>query len=290
MAENDMNYANKDMSKGLPQLYRKVLAQPALSPSKSTQAVSHVHSAEARPPLRSKAKPKQPYLKRGTGLQNRLDATKQRRYVPKGGFIKGRAEDETGRQQAVYLPDTAYDQSKAPLSCRHTSTLELAKQSNNLFAQPISQSVFAGAAPAEADDQPSQQSGCDVYHHGDKLILLQPHNMQDSSHSYPSVADTETELDADTALVHFPGGESTAHSRQPHDSQLSDQHYLSEQQSADAAQLPNRSGSAQQQSRFQCNVDFDNSPGQQGTDNVLSTIPAAVGWQLQQAAEVAVRP
>lgn len=266
MDENDMSMANQTVPSGIPS-NNKVLSQAASSPLRRKQAVPAAQLAEERPVLQSKLKAKQPYLKRGTGLQNRQEAAKQRRYVPKGGFIKGQAEDEVGYQQNVpvaHKPPTSQAGRTAPVAQPHHFSHSL--------------------APAEEIEQTVHQPLCSVLLHHQNEVHRQHANRQ----LYPSAADTEAELDADTALVHFPGGMHVNGNEQACNiDQQPFQRYLSAPQPTDAMSASANKEVAQQLSSMQSLSSLHEASQQsRDTNNAAGSVLAPVDWHLQQAAEV----
>ena len=264
MDENDMSIANQSMPRDLPVLHKKLLSQPALSPSRS-KTVPATSAAEMKSPL-SKSKPKQRYLKRGTGLQTRLAAAKQKRYVPRGGFIKGQAEDE------------AVQQSQAPASSMSRDI--------NGFQQAGKHSMPAIwpqlAHPSSAhDEKPSPPA-----HRQHDQAGMAHRQLQMNSQLYTYAADQEAEMDADTALVHFPG--TAQQSRQEHgDGQQPTEPYISAHQPAAASHVLKGGRNLQQQDRPDAGCSMQNDAlqaayMQSNADNGA----ASVDWQLQQAAEV----
>lgn len=264
MDENDMSIANQNRVRDLPVLHKKLLSQPALSPSRS-KTVPATSATEMKSPV-SKPKPKQRYLKRGTGLQTRLAAAKQKRYVPKGGFIKGQAEDEAVQQP--YVPASSLP--------RDSGGLEQAGQ----HSMPAVWPQLADPSSVNAEEPsppPHRQYGQAGMAH---------RQSQENSQPYAHAADQEAEMDADTALVHFPG--TAPQSRQGHDKgQQQFEPYICAHHPTAASHGLKGGRSLQQQDRPHADLSMQNDPlqaayMQSSADNGV----APVDWQLQQAAEV----
>ncbi len=266
MDENDMSIANQSMPRDRPVLHRKLLTQPALSPSRS-KTVPATSAAEMTSPL-SKSKPKQRYLKRGTGLQTRLAAAKQKRYVPRGGFIKGQAEDETVQQPHAPASSLSHDSNGLQQAGKHSMPAVWPQ-----LAHPSS-------AHAEEPSPPAHRQH-------DQAGMAHRHP-QGNSQPYTYAAYQEAEMDADTALVHFPGAAQQSRQAQGNDQQPFEP-YISAHQPTVAPHVLKGGRSLQQQDRphADCSVHHDPLQAaymQSSADNGA----APVDWQLQQAAEVKV--
>ncbi len=264
MDENDMSIANQSMPRDLPVLHKKLLSQPALSPSRS-KTVPATSVAEMKSPL-PKSKPKQRYLKRGTGLQTRLAAAKQKHYVPKGGFIKCQAEDE------------AVQQPHAPASSLSRDSDGLQQAGKHSMPAVWPQLAHPSSAHAEEPSPPA--------HRQHDQAGMAHRQSQGNSQPYTNGADQEAEMDADTALVHFPG--TAQQSRQGHgNGQQSFEPYISAHHPTAAPHVLKGGRSLQQQDRPHADCSMHNDPlqaayMQSNADNGA----APVDWQLQQAAEV----
>lgn len=263
MDENDMSIANQSMPRDRPVLHKKLSTQPALSPSRS-KTVPATSAAEMKSPL-SKSKPKQRYLKRGTGLQTRLAAAKQKRYVPRGGFIKGQAEDEAVQQPHAPASSLSHDSN---------GLQQAGKRMPAVWPQLAHPSSAQAEEPSPLANRQHDQAG------------MVHRRLQGNSQLYTYAADQEAEMDADTALVHFPG--TAQHSRQEHgDGQQPYEPYISAHQPAAASQGFKGSRSLQQQDRPHAEGSMHNdilqaAYMQSSADNGI----APSDWQLQQAAEV----
>ena len=264
MDENDMSIANQSMPRDLRVLHKKLLSQPALSPSRS-KTVPATSAAEMKSPL-SKSKPKQHYLKRGTGLQTRLAAAKQKRYVPKGGFIKGQAEDEA--VQEPYAPASS-----------------LARDSDGLqqvgkHSMPAVWPQLAHPSSAHAEEPRP------LAHRRHDQAGMAHRQSQGNSQPYTYAADQEAEMDADSALVHFPGTAEQSRQTQGNDQQQFE-HYISAHQPTPAPHVLKGGRSLQQQGRRHGDCSMHDDPLQAAyMPSSADNGAAPVDWQLQQAAEV----
>ena len=245
MAENDMNIANQNTLRDLP-TRAKVLPQPTFSLSKTTGAVEPTRASEERPPPQARSKPKQSYLKRGTGLHNRLVAAKQKRYVPKGGFIKGQGDDDAAKQG---------DESD---ELNHCSDLGQAAGQPVPITWP--QGSYSSLAPSEKPEQLPYQVSHSLHQHDHAGVVLRQQPLGPHQ-PYTTPADLEAELDADSALVQFPA----------------DVHQ-SRQADGTKSQLQNRLHDESDVYERSLQTAYANS----GADPP----GASADWQLQQAAEV----
>ncbi len=261
MDENDMSIANQSMPRDRPVLRMKLLSQPALSPSRS-KTVPATSATEMKSPL-SKSKPKQLYLKRGTGLQARLAAAKQKRYVPKGGFIKGQAEDEAVQQPHAPASSLSHDSVGLQQAGKHSVPAVWPQ-----LAHPSSEHA---EEPSPLAHSQHDQAG------------MAHRQLQGNSQLYTYAADQEAEMDADTALVHFPG--TSQQSRQEHgDGQQPFEPYISAPQHTAAPHVLKQGGRSLQQ---QADCSMHNDPLQAAyMQSSAGNGAAPVDWQLQQAAEV----
>ncbi|KAL0022199.1 hypothetical protein WJX77_005364 [Trebouxia sp. C0004] len=258
-----MSIANQSLPRDLPVLHKKLLLQPAVSPSRS-KTVLATSVAETKTPL-PKSKPKQRYLKRGTGLQTRLAAAKQKRYVPKGGFIKGQAENETVQQP------------HAPASSLSRDSDGLQQGGKHSMPAGWPQLTHPSSARAKEPSPPAHRQH-------DQAGMVHRHS-QGNSQPYTYAADQEPEMDADTALVHFPGTaqqsrQAQGNGRQPFEP------YISAHQHTAAPHVLKSGRSSQQQDRPHAEGSMHNDPLQAAyMQSSADNGAAPVDWQLQQAAE-----
>lgn len=267
MAENVMSFANENIPRGVPALHKSVSSTATNSPAKRAHAFSVKDNQEARPPLAVRSKPKQPYLKRGTGLQSRLTAAKHKRYVPKGGFIKGQVEEEVSQLQSP---------SKTATSSRVKDRVQTIPQQK--LQHDLPQESFAHLGPAMSRSSiAEQQVLSEAIHSLPGRNFSQSHDQP--SHGFGTAqfyanADTEAELDADTALVHFPHEPHYAEGKQPSRSQKLPDETVPAQQVSEANQ------GFQHLLRVAAERNEPNSLAEQHMP------PHVLDWQVQQAAEV----
>lgn len=192
-----MSFANENVTRGTLAFDKAGSKQSARSP-KRAQAVRATHTDTTKSPLMSRSKPKQPFLRRGTGLQNRLTSAKHKRYVPKGGFIKGQAEGEGVQLQDASAADTE----------DRTHTTALSSQQNQSQRHDRPKEMFEAADVAESSSAAEQYMASEAKPASPKHgygRFAPPHQADGfSAAQFHTNADTEAELDADTALVHFP--------------------------------------------------------------------------------------
>ena len=264
MAENVMSFANENVTKGML-AYGKSGSKALAKSPKRAQAVPATHNDATRSPLMNRTKQKQPFLKRGTGLQNRLTAAKHKRYVPKGGFIKGQTEDEAFQQQDARAVDAE----------RSTQTTALPSQQHQLQRHDLPREMFeaanfAGSSSAAEQHMASEAKQAPPKHGYGRFAP--PHQAGGfSAAQFHANADTEAELDADTALVHFPHDDQDRQAQgNYHEERFQD--YCNPEQ---LQQVPQRS--------------TQKSVAELHHLNSLAGPHAATGvpdWQVQQAAEV----
>ena len=268
MAENVMTFANENPTRGARAFGKAGALQSTKSPKRSVAALAVADTT--RSPLLNKSKPKQSYLKRGTGLQNRLTAAKHKRYVPKGGFIKGQTEDEGGQVHNARAVDAEYSTNNPAFPSqqnqphRHGLPRELFEASRSAGSRSkVAQQCMANEASLAPQEHSYAQTS--PLHQSDSFGIAQFH----------ANADLETELDADTALVHFPHGGHNDEDRQAHNKDdeqcFHEQHYPDELQ-----QMPERQST---QSSVAGQDHLHNLAGQLAPTGVPD-------WQVQQAAEV----
>lgn len=270
-----MSFANETVSSRSASAFEKA---GSMQPAKSQKAILAARAQpalaantdSARSPLVNKLKPKQPYLKRGTGLQSRLTAAKHRRYVPKGGFIKGQAEDE-GCQ--LHNAATAVDYST------NTSTISShpSQPQHPDLPRELVESECAGSSLEVAEQCMANETSHALQQH----IYAQfahPHQANSfGAAQFHATADIEAELDADTALVHFPHGR---HDDQDMPAQNSHkQHLESRRHREDPQDVPDRQGNQNFMHAAAGNFHHDSLAGQLAATGVSD-------WQMQQAAEV----
>lgn len=271
MAENVMSFANENAPRGLPIYHKSDSSQSVKSPTKRSQAVVLNKNAEARTPLRNRTKPKQPYLKRGTGLQNRLVAAKHKRYVPKGGFIKGQVEEEESQPQRPNILAADTD------TCAAQANRHKVLQPDDLPAEVLTRSMLATTNIYGAEQHTSSPTRHSLQGLGNAVsgYADHAHNGFDAAQFCASAGDIETEMDADTALIHFPDGAQHVQGKQAqHSPQQPFHSHLAANEAADLSQLP----SNRQASQF-----LMQAPGSQADRHNLPDVP---DWQMQQAAEV----
>lgn len=245
MAENDMNIANQNTLRDLP-TQAKVLPQPTFSLSNTSGAVEPTRASEEWPPPQARSKPKQTYLKRGTGLHNRLVAAKQKRYVPKGGFIKGQGDDDAAKQG---------DESDELNNCS-----DLGQAAGQPVPITWPQGSYSSLAPSEKPEQLPYQVSHSLHQHDHAGVVLRQQPLGPPQ-PYTTPADTEAELDADSALVQFPADV-----------------LQSRQADGTKSQLQNRLHDESDEYQRSLQTEHANS----GADPP----GASADWQLQQAAEV----
>lgn len=249
-----MSYANGNASRGVLASGKASFLQSATSPKKAPALATLTDTA--RSPLVSKSKPKQPYLKRGTGLQNRLVAAKQKRYIPKGGFIKGQTEEEGGQLQ-----------NPQAVNAEHiTHSTALSSEQNKPHYDDLPRPVFGASrlagSSSEAGEQDMTSEGKPAPHNHDYGQFAHRHQAHGfGAAQFHANADIEAELDADTALVHFPHQAHTGQGRQAHGN-YDKQHFQESCESEDVLQ---------------------NSMGNLARPHAPVNVP---DWQVQQAAEV----
>ena len=254
MAENVMSFANGNANRGVLAYGKADLLQSATSPKKAPALATLTDTA--RSPLVNRSKQKQPYLKRGAGLQNRLVAAKQKRYIPKGGFIKGQTEEEGGQLQNPRAATAEHITHSTALSSQQSTP-----HYNDMPREVFGAARFAGSS-SETGEQYMTSEAKPAPHNHDYGRFARPHQADGFGPAqFHANADIEAELDADTALVHFPHQAHTEQGRQ-----------------AD--------GSSDKQ-RFQ-----ENRESEDVHQNCMSSLarphaPVNVpDWQVQQAAEV----
>ena len=270
-----MSFANESVNRGLPTLPKSEFSQSVKSPAKRSQAVAFKKNDEARTPLVSRTKPRQPYLKRGTGLQNRLVAAKHKRYVPKGGFIKGQVE-EAGNQP--HSPNRSAGDTNSAVAC--------AKGQKALYPSNLPGEALICSTPAETNMSGVEQRltsptrySLQGLENGVSGYVDHAPNSFDAAQFYASAADVETEMDADTALVHFPHGMQHDQGKQAqHSPQQPFHSHLAPNESADRSQLL---------SNCQATQSSMQRPGNQAEHHTSKDVP---DWQMQQAAEVILCP
>ena len=264
MAENVMSFANENATRGMPAYGKAGSMQSAKSPTR-VQAVPVTHNDATRSPLMNRSKTKQPFLKRGTGLQNRLTAAKHKRYVPKGGFIKGQTEDEGFQQQDTRTVDAAHSP--------HTTALP--SQQHQLQRHDLPREMFEAANSAGSSSAAEQHMAIEAKpappKHGYGRFAPPPQAGGFSAVQFYANADTEAELDADTALVHFPHDNPGRQAQGKYNEERFQGYYNSEE----LQQMPERS--------------TQKPVAELKHLNSLAGPHAAAGvpdWQMQQAAEV----
>ena len=239
------------------------------SPFKTVRLSTITQSVEPRSPLQSKGKPKQPYLKRGTGLQNRLTAAKQKRYVPKGGFIKGQNESEPAVEQDLQPPN---------ISSGHGS--RSFQDSSRALSTPKGLSSPARSV-AKAPELPLCQNG--VMHR--QHVAGQAWQRQSQQHNTQDAGSThhmDNELDADTSLVHFPS--SNADVARPSQTAFQQSHLQMSQQPSNVLHC-GVSEHLQQSEPYSADDWHDHQADYAAS--ALHAMPSPAGnWQSQQAAEV----
>lgn len=265
-----MLYANQVPSEA-------ILSQRKPQPSKSLfQGLAEVDRA---PPARTtdqmflqpsapSKKAKQPFLKRGTGLQTRLEATKQRRYVPKGGFVKGQndpIEQSTDRLTPQLIQHAGH--------YHHT---------HHSVHGPL-QSTSAALQQAEVcDPAEAGSSQMQVGRPAQEWASVLPKQSKFAAGNAVADCDLEAEMDADSALVHFPSRPGTQASKQlPSNREQSVHSNFLEPQTLQHLHLPmhNQADSACVAASTRASL------SQLHLSNPTADV-AASEWQLQQAAEV----
>ena len=264
MAENVMSFANENVTRGVLAYGKAGSLQPAKSP-KRAQAVPATHTDATRSPLMNRSKTKQPFLKRGTGLQNRLTAAKHKRYVPKGGFIKGQTEDEGVQQQDAKAVDAEHSTCITALSNQQYQL-----QRHELPRDMLETANFAGSSSAAEQYMASEAKTAPPKHGYGRLKRCHQADAF-SAAQFHANADTEAELDADTALVHFPHDDQGRQAQGHYD----EQRFQDCCRPEELQQMPARSS--------------QKSVAELNHLNSLAKPRAATGmpdWQVQQAAEV----
>ena len=265
-----MSFANENISRGLPAYHKAEPLQIARSPARKAQAFTVTKSDEPRSPLVSRSKPKQSYLKRGTGLSNRLSASKHKRYVPKGGFIKGQTEEDA-RQPQTQGPDPASN---------------IADMQQAVHEDVLQPDNFPRRLSANSKPSGSSMSGASTHNLRQSSHPLQENSFAMSGHAdhvergfgaaqfHALAADTEPELDADTALVHYPHETQNNHDRPL---QPLEQSQTTKRKLAGAVQLPSSCDGPQYR------VQAPDRPGHLAEQHIIAD---ALTWREQQAAEV----
>lgn len=249
-----MSFANGNANRGVLAYGKADLVQSATSPKKAPALATLTDTA--RSPLVNRSKPKQPYLKRGTGLQNRLVAAKQKRYIPKGGFIKGQTEDEGGQLRNPGAVNAEHITHSTAWSSHQNKP-----HYDDLSREVFEASRFAGSS-SEAGEQYMTSEAKPAPHNHDYGQFA--HRQQADGFGaaqFHANADVEAELDADTALVHFPHQAHTEQGRQAHGN-YHKQHFQESCESEDVLQ---------------------NSMSSLARPHAPANVP---DWQVQQAAEV----
>lgn len=265
MSENVMLYANQ-VAVGTSLAQRK--PQPDSSFSYSTAEVDAPKPQDPYQPLplqhtTSCSKSKQPFLKRGTGLQTRIEATRRKRYVPKGGFVKGQTD---GDEQSTARPPLLQPLSQAS---HHHQPLYQAQAPSPQWAEDYDWPP----ATATSDAQPQQ------------WMPLQQQIAKSAVTTALAEHDLEAEMDADSALVHLPSRPGTQASSQPpsNQKQMLQGNFIAPHASQHL-QLPMHSeGIGTEDTRP--SVSTSSTQLQPSRADVNS---AATEWQLQQATEVCV--
>ena len=264
MAENVMSFANENVTRGVLAYGKAGAMQSAKSP-KRAQAVPATFADATRSPLMNKSAPKQPYLKRGTGLQNRLTAAKHKRYIPKGGFIKGQIEDEGIQQQNTRAADAEHS-----THTTSTSSQQNHLQRHDLPREMLDAAKFAGSGLAVEQYVASQAKAAPLKQDYGQFTLPRQAGGFSAAHFHAN-ADTEAELDADTALVHFPHDDQGKQAQEHYD----EQRFQDCRHPEELQQIPDR--------RTQKSVaelkHFNSLAGPH-------TAKGVPDWQVQQAAEV----
>lgn len=263
-----MSFANENSSSRSFSAYDKAGFLHSAKSQTKAQPVLAAKTDTARSPLVNKFKPKQPYLRRGTGLQNRLTAAKHRRYVPKGGFIKGQVEDEECQLENAKT-DAVVD-SNNPTTSNYPS-----QPQHHSMPGKFVESKCAGSS-SQVTGLPMASEAAHAQHEHSYARFVHPSQANSFGIAqFHASADTEAELDADTALVHFPHGARDVQDRQAQDDH-SERHFESHFQPEGQQPLPGR-----QSNQFAAGV--------RHVDVSASGQLAATGvsdWQVQQAAEV----
>ena len=271
MTENIMLYANQVPSSDKLSQYKP---QPGKSLFQRSDGFDTTPSAQSSDQIPTQSsvpvkKPKQPFLKRGTGLQTRIAATKQRRYVPKGGFVKGQndSEEQTAINKLTAQPIQHaghYHRTQHPAHTPLQSTSETLQQAEGHDLTETSSSQMQPGWPAQ------------------DWASLQSQQFKRAAGKAGADSDLEAEMDADSALVHFPSRPGTQASQKlpSNREQTLQSNFLAPQ--------------ALQHLHVPIHNQNDNASMTSSTRASLSQLhplnpsigAAASEWQLQQAAEV----
>lgn len=263
-----MSFANENARSRSDSAYDKAGLRSAKSQTKTEPALA-AKIDSARSPLVNKLKPKQPYLRRGTGLQSRLTAAKNRRYVPKGGFIKGQAEDAERQLDNAEI-DVDFN----------TSNLATSKHPNQpghqaMLGKLVESTCAASGSSSQVPELCIASEASHIQREHSYTQLAHPHHANSFGFAqFQASADVEAELDADTALVHFPHGAHDAQDMQAQD-RHGEQQFESQFQTEGQQQLSGRQGNQSAAGVRHHDV----SAGQPAESGVSD-------WQVQQAAEV----
>ena len=276
MTENVMLYANQDPS-AIGYLQRKAPTTYSISHGfvgSVDSALSEKARDQLMPPehIASRQKPKQPFLRRGTGLQTRREATKQRRYVPRGGFVKDQADaDEQPMTTTVPLQPRQHTSRQGQgLQLMHKTTLS----ANSSLQHAGNGDWHAPNTTPSCAEQTTWTAQGRVLSQLDQAIPAFGATSADCDH--------EAEMDADSALVHFPSKPSRTENRQlPLHQQQSLQSKFLAPQALQHLHLPMHTEAISESAAPSVRASLS-----QSQLSSSSAAPAKSEWQLQQATEV----
>lgn len=226
---------------------------------------------------------KQPFLRRNTGLQKRLDLTQQRRYVPKGGFVKGETEQDSPPAVQPSIADRAQHSQNNP---RALQLVLQAQQTAPVHQQDGQGPARASALVQESQPQRSMAAGTAYDQNAPEWNKSPGQDMTASTadpqeHASP---DHEAEMDADSALVHFPSRLRTQQSMQaPPHKPLMLQSSFPAPKTSQHLHLPVQSQEPSPEGVH--SIRSSHSHLQLSRSSLIAQ-HASQGWQLQQATEV----